>query len=252
MKAFLKKAAAIALAVLMAASALAPGAFAAKSGTVTATNPAQVLRLGLRSGFGPLTIAKTTLHRGDTEEEVYLIAIGGAQLSLNQMNNYSTFIASALSLPTVCLTMVINAAKATIPEGSKVMLIGHSVGGNIAQQFAAEIGMRKRYEIINTLACGSPVVLTLGREGQLHRLCDLQDPIPQISLATLLNTFLHIGYEWSGMLFKLQNPHGDSYYREDVWGGYDCLGVKGGDAYLTCNYADCVGFSLKLFPGSGA
>lgn len=231
------------LAVLTLA-ALLPGAFA--DNTVTASNPAQVLDLALRSGYGPLTIARTELHRGRGTEEVYLIAVSGAKLSLSRANSYPAFIISALSLPSACLAMVIDAVKKTVPAGSKIMLIGHSVGGNIVQQFAAELGMRKRYEIINTVTCGSPLVLTLGCEGGLHRLCDLRDPIPMLSLATALNLFVCANYGVSGSF--LLNPHAESYYREDIWGGYDCLGVKGGNAYLTCDMGSLVAFPLTLFP----
>ena len=106
--------------------------------------------------------------------------------------------------------------------------------------------MRDRYEILNVLACGAPTVVAFGREGSLHRLADICDPIAHISLAGPVNLFYNVSYGNSKLLLEFENPHAKSYYSESTWAGYDCLGIKGGSAYLTCSNSDCVNFSLKL------
>ncbi len=229
---------------LVLTAALMPCAFAAGESTVS--TPAQVLNFGLRGGHGPVSITKATLHQGEQTDEVYLIALGGADLSVTQQNNYTAFFCSAMSIPTLYLETVKNAALKTIPEGAKVILAGHSVGGTVAQQFAGDKEMRSRYEILNVLACGSPAVVLFQREGSLHRLADAMDPVAHLSLAGLVNFFYNVSYENSKLLLELENPHAKSYYMESVWTGYDCLGVRGGSAYLTCKDSDCVSFSLKL------
>ena len=232
------------LLVLILICALIPCAFAEESRTIN--TPSQVLNFGLRDGRGPISITKAVLHRGEKTDEVYLIALAGAKLSVKQKNNYTAFLASSMSLPTAYLATVKKAASEVIPEGSKLILAGHSAGGTIAQQFAADKTMREKYEILNVLACGSPTVVLFEREGALHRLADYCDPIPQISLAGPVNIFYKVSYENSKLLLEFENPHAESYYSESTWSGYDCLGIRCGNAYLTCSESDCVSFSLML------
>lgn len=243
MKSHFKRILSLFLAVVLMA-VLMPCAFAA--GETTVSTPAQVLNFGLRGGHGPVSITKATLHQGEQTDEVYLIALGGADFSTKQQNNYTAFICSALSLPTLYLETVKNAALSTIPVGSKVIIAGHSVGGTVAQQFAGDEKMRDSYEILNVLACGSPTVVLFEREGSLHRLADLMDPIAQLSLAGPVNLFYQVSYQNSNLLLEFENPHAKSYYMDSVWADYDCLGIRGGSAYLTCKGSDCVSFSLKL------
>lgn len=228
---------------LILVCALIPCAFAEEGRTFS--TPAQILNYGLRDDRGPICIVKSELHRGEKTDDVYLIVLAGSKLSFNQKNNFTAFFASSLSLPTAYLAAVKDAALKVIPEGSKIVLAGHSAGGTMAQQFAADRQMRDRYDILNVLTCGSPTIVVCKREGTLHRLADVCDPIPQISLAGPVNLFYKVSYANSKLLLELQNPHQFSYFTESTWAGYDCLGIKGGSAYLTCVDADCVNFSLK-------
>lgn len=224
---------------------LAPCAFAANK-EKTLTNVAQVVKFGMREN-GSMTISKATLHRGGEAQEIYLIGLGGAHLNPFKCNDYVSHVLSIFSFGSSYLFAVMKAAREYIPEGSKIVLVGHSVGGTIAQQFAADIVMKSRYEILDVIACGSPILVLFGREGELHRLADVTDPVPYLSAALIFNFFLDISLENGGYFGTLNNSHAECYLREDVWGDYDALGVKGGDAYITCKSGDSIGISTSIF-----
>ena len=226
---------------LILALTLVPSALADDT---TVSNPAQVLKFGLRGGHGPMSITKGTLHGNYRVREVYLVCLSGANLSFTRKDNFDAFFASALSIHSEYYATAKKNILKTVPDGANIIFAGHSAGGNVAQQLACDSTIRAKYTIINTLACGSPEVIAIGREGTLHRLCDALDPVPYISLAFPANFFLEISYQW-GDYSKLQNPHADSYYNEKAWSNFDCLGNRNGVSYFTCNYNDCVSFSLK-------
>lgn len=209
-------------------------------------SPKEVLNFGLRNSNGPLSITKGVLTTGSSTQEVYLICLSGAGYDITRYNNFIEFLESAASVPTLYLRTLKKAVKSTVPAGSSLIFTGHSLGGTTAQQFAADREMRSRYNILNVCACGSPYILELQREGTLHRLSDVLDPIPQISLALFLNLFLDISYENGGYFGKLELAHAKSYYNSSVWDHYDCLGVKNGSARFTCLPSDVVNFSLKI------
>ena len=222
---------------------LMPCALAADS---TLTNPAEVLSFGLHS-HGPVSIARGVLHRNGKDENVYLMCLAGANSLLWNQNSIDAFLISACSIPTQYFSTAKKLLLNNIPKGANVLLAGHSVGGNIAQQLAADSSVKKQYNIINTLTAGTPEIITFGREGTLHRMCDILDPVPQISLAFLVNPFLDISYEVGNYFSELQWPHSDSYFKSDIWNGFDCLGVRGGSAYLSVSHSDTRNFSLNRF-----
>ena len=96
------------------------------------------------------------------------------------------------------------------------------------------------------LACGSPIVLTAGREGGFRRLADRSDIVPQLSLAGLFNLKTAVSYGNGGYGLDLFNAHAEGYMRSDVWGGYDIFGVKGGSASFTFDTNDVIPFKLSF------
>lgn len=214
---------------------------------ITLSNPRETLYYGLREGNGPISITKYVLYMDQQPRPVYLIALTGAGYNPLNHNNFAEFIMSSVSLPTGYLRYVKNAARDIIPQGATVLLIGHSLGGTTAQQFAADKEMRSRYEILNVCTCGSPYIVELNREGSLHRLGEILDIVPVLSLAGPLNLFLDINYELGGFSGQFKLPHETSYYFSSVWDKYDCLGVKGGSAYLVALPSDTLNFTLRMF-----
>ena len=77
------------------------------------------------------------------------------------------------------------------------------------------------------------------REGLVRRMCDTADIVPVLSVYSL--TPLAVIQYWGSERFsedggynsKWLAAHNESYLRQDVWGGYDVLGIKGGNATMT-------------------
>ncbi len=177
----------------------------------------------------------TFCENGKAGRSVYLISLGGSDFSFDKthIQCLQNAILSGCSLPNAYLSAVIAQANKTIPKGSEVLLIGHSFGGMIAQQFADDTTMKANYTITNVLAMGSPYILDNAREGALHRVADSSDFVPYLSMATLLGMYSkNLSVETGGYLTPFM-AHGLSYGNAACWQSYDALGVKGGTSTIS-------------------
>ncbi|MBR3780365.1 MAG: hypothetical protein IKK63_04095 [Clostridia bacterium] len=183
-----------------------------------------------------ITVRKASLYTAEKYVgKVYLIALRGSDFTWNKedLNRTQNCLKSGFSFNTDYLEAVKNEAISKIPEGSFVVLIGHSLGGMIAQQFSADKEMKSRYNIINTLTMGSPFVITGKREGDLHRVADSGDAVPYLSPVLVANAFLgNYTYECCGYFGNPGGAHVDSYLYAEEWVEYDCFGVKNGTSKL--------------------
>lgn len=194
---------------------------------------------------GPIGIVEATLHQNGTDKPVYIVALSGTEIiwsdytglqatealsdllcGFDQDNSYSRAVARSILQ--------------NIPAGSDLILYGHSLGGMVAQDTAANETIKENYNILNTITYGSPLIKFLGnREGTVRRLCDSSDIVPALSVYTLtpLAKEQFKGAERfeenGGYGMKWLAAHNESYLREDVWGTYDVLGIKDGDASIT-------------------
>lgn len=173
---------------------------------------------------------------GELVEEVYLISMMGSDFSLNPTHIHSllTCFLSVFSIGNPYLRKVKTMTDEMIPEGSNVILLGHSLGGMIAQQFSASKDMKEKYNILNTVCIGSPFVFESGREGEICRISDSGDIIPFLSLPLFVNAFLgNFEFEANGYFGRPGKAHISSYVTSEKWSEYDCLGIKGGNYTLT-------------------
>jgi len=227
-----------ALLVLVLLVSLVPCALA-DGETVTNTCAAEFMMIaGVKDSEGPIHITKAQLTRNGNSDKIYLVLLAGVQSPLVNPNNLPSALTTLFSAPSPYLNKVISLCLQNIPRGSKLVFVAHSLGGMVAQLFAATPSMKARYEILNITAFGSPLVNTKGREGELHRLVDISDPMVNYSITGLRNYTCYTSYEDGG--FDLFDMHAHVYgYRSlETWGEYDCFGVKGGDAVITYNTAD--------------
>lgn len=194
---------------------------------------------------GPIGIVKAVLNQNGKEKNVYIVALSGTELIWSdytglQSTGAVTDLLCGFNLDNPYIKAVVKAMKQNIPAGSDVVFYGHSLGGMIAQEAAADKTIKRMYNVTNTVTFGSPLIKLLSRrEGLVRRMCDTSDIVPVLSVYSL--TPLAVIQYWGSERFsedggynsKWLAAHNESYLRQDVWGGYDVLGIKGGNATMT-------------------
>lgn len=227
------------LAVLLLVSMLIGGSVASATNTVTYTNATEIytyVRDGYNQGSqGPISITKGTLKSGLSSKTVYLVTLSGTELVLNQSTGVLTDLLSGFNLNNVYYANTVNVIKANVPKNANLIIAGHSLGGMIAQQVAADSGIKSRYNVLNTVCFGSPLLAAGSREGTVRRLGDVSDPVPYLSGSLFNNTIwaiMGLNREDGGYGIRGITAHNQSYFRTDLWGRYDVTGTKYGSAKL--------------------
>ncbi len=227
------------LAVLLLVSMLIGGSVASATNTVTYTNATEIytyVRDGYNQGSqGPISITKGTLKSGFSSKTVYLVTLSGTELVLNQSTGVLTDLLSGFNLNNDYYANTVNIIKANVPKNANLIIAGHSLGGMIAQQVAADSGIKSRYNVLNTVCFGSPLLAAGSREGTVRRLGDVSDPVPYLSGSLFNNTIwaiMGLNREDGGYGIRGITAHNQSYFRTDLWGRYDVTGTKYGSAKL--------------------
>ena len=177
----------------------------------------------------PISICKGTLTTSSGTKTIYLVALSGTQIKSNQSTGIITDFEAGFSIQSAYLTDVKNAMVKYIPNGSNVVLAGHSLGGMICQQIASDSTMKADYVILNTVTFGSPLLGWLSREGATQRLGDSSDVVPYLSISslfgvTLLWEALGLNVENGGYGANLLNAHIQSYANATEWSGWNAIG----------------------------
>ena len=137
-----------------------------------------------------------------------------------------------------------------VPRGANVILAGHSLGGMVAQQVAANSSIKANYNVLNTVCFGSPLLSVGSREGVVRRLGDVSDVVPYLSGRLFTNPITAIfglNRENGGYYGRPITAHNQSYFRTDLWGKYDVTGTKYGGAKLELNLSTRMFFQSPIF-----
>ncbi|MBP3263018.1 lipase family protein [Pseudobutyrivibrio sp.] len=226
--------------------------------TVSVENAAQMATL-TKVGYadyqtaGPISITEGRMtyntYWGSEDKEVYVVALSGTETIVeNQTTTVKEDLLSGFELSNEYVVNVKNAIIDRIPAGSNIILAGHSLGGMVAQQVAADKYIKDNYEVLNTVTFGSPLIKGFTREGMVKRLGDTSDKNTFYSISSVLNIvwqYAGVNHEDGGYNGDSSTAHCDSYLREDVWGNYDCAGekrgsicgIETGSRMLTLNFA---------------
>ncbi|MBR1699560.1 MAG: hypothetical protein IJ714_07240 [Bacteroidales bacterium] len=187
------------------------------------------------SGQGCFSITKGVLKDGGKSGDIYLIASHGLEGSaFGQKDDLTSCLAARLEQSSAYLKQFIKIVKANVPKDANIILAGHSLGGMISQQAAADKGMQKRYNILHVITWGSPLLCMGQIEGQLHRNCAAGDVVPLLSIYTLEDSGAQLkdrNREKADVIPVIQS-HVEGYNDKNAWKDYDALGVKGGKAVL--------------------
>lgn len=209
------------------------------SSQVTFTKSADVctyLSKGYNSGEkGPIIITKGVFKNKGTQTDVYLVTLSGTEEVENQATGVLEDFLSGFGQDNLYLRNTVKAITTNVPANSNLLLAGHSLGGMIAQQVAADATIKAGYNVLNTVAFGSPLI-SGATEGTVKRLGDVSDLIPFLSIDLIQNTFaalFGISRENGGYGSDVTAAHVDSYRSNKVWDRYDVTGTKYGSAVLT-------------------
>ncbi len=222
----------------------------AGGGKVTYTNAAQLsclVQLGYscHGNAGPISVTKGVLTYKNwwwTEtKDVYVVCLSGTDTEAeNTTTGYFTDLLSGFEFNNKYVKNVKKVLQENVPAGSNIIVAGHSLGGMIAQQVAADKEMKSAYNIMNTVTFGSPLIDGFEREGMVRRLGDTSDAVPYLSVSTFLNIAWQAGglnREDGGYDTNLLGAHCESYNRQDVWGAYDVGGEKNGSRTLELDFS---------------
>ena len=190
--------------------------------------------LNPKAGRGTFSITKGILTENGKKTNVYLVSSHGLEgTAINQNDDMMSCIQAATEQNNAYLASLKTLVKAHVPKNSNIILVGHSLGGMVSQQFAADKAMQKRYNILHTVTYGSPLICKGQLEGQLHRLCSSGDVVPLLSVYTVTDLDAQLNErsreEVDGIIFMTHVP---GYRDKDAWADYDAIGVKGGNATL--------------------
>ncbi len=218
--------------------------------TVTFTNSAELSRLvqvgySYRQPDGPISVTKGTLKTKSwfttTTKTVYVVCLSGTDLAFNQSTGVITDLLVGFEQDNAYIRNVRSAILAAVPKGSNLVIAGHSLGGMVAQQAAADATIKRNYNVLNTVTFGSPLIDGLSREGTVKRLGDTRDVVPYLSVSTFLNVIWQaagLNREDGGYgALEVITAHCESYQRAAVWGRYDVTGTKNGNATLTLDFS---------------
>ncbi len=199
---------------------------------------------------GPITITQGSLKAGVSSKTVYLVTLSGTEMVFNQSTELLTDLFSGFDLHNAYYCNVVRVITGKIPAGANLILAGHSLGGMVAQQVAADSAIKSRYNVLNTVTYGSPLLSVGNREGVVRRLGDVSDPVPFLSGRLFTNPITAIfglNREDGGYYVRPITAHKTSYFREDLWGRYDITGTKFGSAKLTLDLSTRQFFQSPIF-----
>ena len=187
------------------------------------------------SGQGCFSITKGVLKQDGKQCEVYLMAAHGLETNAFGQNvDMESVLKAGRQQTSPYLKQYMAVIKQNVPKGANLILTGHSLGGMVSQQAAANKTMQKNYNILHVVTWGSPLIAKGQIEGQLHRMCAAGDVVPLMSEYTFTDTDAQLNdrnREEADVIPVIQS-HVDGYNDKDAWKDYDAIGVKGGNTVL--------------------
>jgi hypothetical protein len=194
------------------------------------------------STVGPIAIVRGTLSDSSGSKAIYLVSLSGTQMKSNQATGILNDLQAGCSIQGAYVIAIKNAICGNVPNGSNLVLAGHSLGGMVAQQVAGDSTIKSRYNVLNTVGFGAPLITFITREGTVRRLGDTADVVPIASVSSLFVVtavwnYAGLNRENGGYGSNILGAHLDSYKRSDVWGAYDAVGTKNGSAKLSIDLA---------------
>lgn len=190
------------------------------------------------SGQGCFSITKGVMLQGKKKTDIYLVAAHGLETSAyGQEDDLQSCLNAGTEKTSVYLKAFLKLIKKNVPKDANVILAGHSLGGMVAQQAAANKSMQKRYNILHVVTWGSPLLSKGKTEGTVHRMCEANDVVPYLSVYTFndLDAQKNDRNSEKADVIPVIQSHVDGYNDTNAWKDYDAIGVKRGKTVLKMN-----------------
>lgn len=185
---------------------------------------------------GPIAISQATLTENGQDTPIYFVALHGTETSAyGEAVDVTSDLQAGFDKDSTYKKDIIKDIKQDVPAGSNLVLAGHSLGGMDAQRVAADPEIKNNYNVLYVTAIASPLLSYGETEGKVNRLAEKSDAVPYLSHYTFDNMDLQKSTrsEEHGDDYNLFNAHTHSYEDTSVWGNYDAVGNKGGNAVIT-------------------
>ena len=198
---------------------------------------------------GEIRICPATLETEDGARDVFFVTVRSLDRLSKGANNLFGALLLAFNKNCQYYNLTKKAILAYVPEGSAIVIAGHSMGGMVVQRIICDDALTEKYAFLTALTFGSPYVVTdkAKREGTLVRFEDADDIIPRFSLAMVLSPS-----DYNGAVKRdcgnADNPdaaHNWSYYASPEWAAFDALGVENGSAVLTLDLDQLVALAVR-------
>ena len=197
---------------------------------------------------GEIRICPALLETDGESRDVFFVTVRSLDREARGANNLLGALLLAFNKDCQYFNLTKQAIFEYVPEGSAIVIAGHSMGGMVVQRIICDDELTEKYEFLTAMTFGSPCVVTdkSKREGNLVRFEDAGDIIPRFSLAVILSPSDYnsavrkdCGYD------SLDVSHNWSYYGSPEWNGYDALGVEGGSAVLKLDMEKIVALAAR-------
>lgn len=186
------------------------------------------------AGQGAFSITRGTLVTGDVRTPIYLVAVHGLEGNAKgQTATDESCLNAGTEQESIYLDDLIQTIQNNVPQGSNLIIAGHSLGGMVSQQAAANPKLQEDYNILYVITFGSPLLSKDKTEGEVNRMVASGDVVPYLSIYTLndLDSQINDRHRESVNSLPLIS-HVLGYKEAEAWKDYDALGVKNGNAVL--------------------
>ena len=104
------------------------------------------------SGQGCFSVTKGVLKQNGKQCDIYLVAAHGLETSaFGQNDDMESVLKAGMQKNSPYLKQYMAVIKQTVPKGANLILTGHSLGGMVSQQAAANKTMQKNYNILHVI-----------------------------------------------------------------------------------------------------
>jgi Lipase (class 3) len=168
-------------------------------------------------------------------QNAYLVALSGTEpLKIGQSTHLPQDVLTSINVQdefsrNVVQAMLAYRDGAGVPQGARIILAGHSLGGMVAQNLAANIDFATNWPPQRVLTLGSPKTVNEPRGTAVRRFATIGDPVPYLSPAAYSGVRFEVGNQtWiaNGLPSGNLNPIAPHmvYDTVDGLGDYDAFG----------------------------